>query len=324
MEADIRKDTYRLLFPKEFQWLYELTWQMSKEIYEIRIRCAAPICVETGTGRYYAGTGQVLVKNMQNLRNVSMKEVQLWIQHLCRYSLYAFREELIQGFFTVCGGHRIGVVGQVVWGENGVENLKYISGINIRIAHEIIGCARDLLPKLFDKNRLCSTLIISPPMCGKTTLLRDLIRCISDGEYCNNPLKVGVIDERGEIAACYMGEAQHHIGIHTDVYTNCNKTDGFLRLLRSMSPQVIAMDELGEDAEIHMIEKAFFMGCSIIASAHANGIEAVLNRPLLLSLFCRNKFERVVVLDENSCFKKEVFTLQDLFRLNNSEGCNVS
>ena len=306
MDAGIKKDTYRLLFPKEYLWIFERTYRIQKDIYEIRIRCGAPLCFETAHGRYYAGNDKTTVKDMQHAFCVTMQEVQLWLQHLCRHSLYAFREELVQGYFTVCGGHRVGVVGQVVWGEDGRENLKYINSINIRIAHEAVGCAKEVLPELFEGKKLCSTLIVSPPMCGKTTLLRDLIRCISDGINQEKPLKVGVVDERGEIAACYMGEAQNQVGLHTDIYTNCCKSEGVYRLLRSMSPQVIAMDELGSLQEAEAIRNAFYMGCTILATAHADGLESLYRNTTLNVLLGEGKFERIVLLEHTNHFDATV------------------
>lgn len=313
MDTGNKKDSYCMLFPKEFFWVYNRTCPMVKEIYEIRIRCGAPVSVETAKGRFYAGKDE-LVRKVENTPYMKIQDVQLWLQHLCRHSMYAFRDELIQGFFTVCGGHRIGVVGQVVRSEEGEENVKYISSINIRIAHEVIGCASSILPKLFEGKRFCSTLIASPPMCGKTTLLRDLIRCISDGIYLNQPMKVGVIDERGEIAACYMGEAQNHVGLHTDVYTNCRKSEGVFRLLRSMSPQVIAMDEFAGAEEAEAIEKAFFMGCTMLATVHASGISGILSNRELAHLISINRFERIVVLERIQEFHASVYDIREISR----------
>ncbi len=304
---DIKRDAYLMLFPKEFRWMEEKTKELQGEIYEIRIRNHAPLCIETVNGRYYWCKGNELTRDVKNACFVSDQELQGWLQHLCRHSLYAYKEELTEGYFTVCGGHRVGVVGQVINKTSETENLKYISSINIRVAHEMIGCAEKVLPFLYKNKSFCSTLIVSPPMGGKTTLLRDVIRCISDGVYSEKSLKVGVIDERGEIAACYMGCVQNQLGYHTDVYTNCRKTEGILRLLRSMSPQVIAMDELGKKDELDAVEEAFFHGCKILATMHIRNPKLLFTNPEMRKLFGTQRFERIIAMKEDGGFLSKVY-----------------
>ena len=166
---------------------------------------------------------------------------------------------------TVCGGHRVGVAGQVVLEHGRVRNVKHISFINIRVSHQIKGCATCLLPYVIKDGRLLHTLIISPPGCGKTTILRDLVRLISDGNsYCRG-MNVGVVDERSELAACYMGIPQNDVGLRTDILDGCPKAEGMLMLLRTRPVLRKLVEEkvferyivLGRSAGIGTVESIF-------------------------------------------------------------------
>ena len=194
------------------------------------------------------------------------------------------------------GGHRVGVAGKVIMEEEKVKNIQYISSVNIRISHEVIGCADSLLPYITKNKQVCHTLIISPPCCGKTTLIRDLIRQISDGNQYVKGCSVGVVDERSELGGCYLGIAQNHLGSRTDILDCCPKAEGMIMLIRSMSPQVIAVDEIGTREDIHAVEYAMQCGCKLIASVHGLDMEEAKNKPVLGELIRRRMFERYVVL----------------------------
>ena len=186
---------------------------------------------------------------------VSSQDIRDALEYMSRYSLYAFDEELRQGFITIPGGHRVGIAGHAVAEKSLVRTLRNISFLNIRVAREVKGCASRLLPWLYQEGEIGSTLVISPPRCGKTTLLRDLIRQVSDGWAMEKGKKahgsvfssfipgvtVGVVDERSELGACYQGVPQHDLGMRTDVLDACPKAEGIMMLIRSMAPRVVAV-----------------------------------------------------------------------------------
>ena len=230
-------------------------------------------------------------------------ELESLVNHICRYSLYAYEEELRQGYITVEGGHRGGIAGQAVQQECGtIRTVKNISFINIRIAHEIKGAADGIIKNMYKNGRLQNALIISPPGCGKTTLLRDLIRQVSDGNPYGKGMSVGVIDERSELAGSVRGVPQLDVGMRTDVMDACPKKYGMMMLLRSMSPRVIAIDELGSEEEFACLKSAASCGCGILATVHGENLNGVERRFGVEKEVWRRLFDRCLVL------KKETLT----------------
>ena len=186
-------------------------------LIELRFRICEPLILVFTQGEYFVQNCGGLTLDRKKAYRVTADDIRGIIDAVTDYSLYAYEDEVRQGFVTVCGGHRVGVAGQVVLEHGRVRNVKHISFINIRVSHQIKGCATCLLPYVIKDGRLLHTLIISPPGCGKTTILRDLVRLISDGNsYCRG-MNVGVVDERSELAACYMGIPQNDVGLRTDI-----------------------------------------------------------------------------------------------------------
>lgn len=223
------------------------------------------------------------------------------LEYISGYSLYAFEEEIRQGFLTIVGGHRVGIAGKTILDGNKIKSLKYISYINLRLSHQIKGCASPILPYIIKNRQICHTLIISPPRCGKTTLLRDLIRQVSNGNRYMPGVSVGVVDERSEIAGSYQGIPQNDLGIRTDVLDCCPKAEGMMMLIRSMSPEVVAVDELGDYEDIHAIESVIHCGCKLFATVHGSSIEDIKRKPLLQRLMQEKVFERYIVLYKKDC-----------------------
>lgn len=268
-------------------------------LQEIRLRINAPLLVIYDNKEYYVTASSQLCENNQDLYIITKNEIKETMEYISNYSLYAFEEELKQGFITITGGHRIGIAGKAVLEENRIKSIKHISFINIRLSHQVKGCADKVLPYIMDdRNADCyHTLIISPPRCGKTTLLRDVIRQLSDGGKDRPGLSIGLVDERSEIGACYMGTPQNDLGIRTDVLDCCPKAKGMLMLIRSMSPRIIAVDEVGSVEDIEAIEYVMNCGCKLIATVHGNSIDDIKNKPILGKLVKEKLFERYILLN---------------------------
>lgn len=254
------------------------------ELQEIRLRIGKPLIIVSDNIEF------VLHKIIEK------EELMEILEYVSNYSLYAFENELKQGFITIEGGHRVGMTGQVQIEEGEVKNIKHISSMNIRISHEVLNCADVIFPYITENKQICNTLIISPPRCGKTTMLRDLIRQVSDGNRWVRGCTVGVVDERSELGGCYLGVPQNKLGMRTDILDCCPKSKGMLMLVRSMAPQVIAVDEIGSAEDIHALEYAMHCGCKMLATVHGTSMEEIRKKPILDELIKRHKFERYVVL----------------------------
>ncbi len=258
-------------------------------LQEIRLRIDQPV-------RILLRNREKVLPSQGGPHIVTKEEVRETMEYISHYSLYAYENELRQGFLTIEGGHRVGVAGKVIMEKEKVKNIQYISSVNVRVSHEVIGCADRLLPFITKNRQVCHTLIISPPCCGKTTLIRDLIRQISDGGPYVKGCSVGVVDERSELGGCYLGVTQNHLGTRTDILDCCPKAEGMIMLIRSMSPQVIAVDEIGTSEDIRAIEYAMQCGCKLIASVHGLDMDEATKKPVLGELIRRRMFERYVVL----------------------------
>ena len=278
------------------------------ELQEIRLRSGRPLLVRAGGREYAVGEGGELLSAVSETGPerggtgralvVSQREIEETLECAARYSLYAFEDELRQGFLTVAGGHRIGVAGRAVTDGSRVKAINPVTCLNVRVARQIRGCSVSVLPYLIDRDRgeLYPVLILSPPCCGKTTLLRDLVRKISDGCGYMEGKTVGIVDERSEIAACFQGIAQNDVGMRSDVLDGCPKAQGMMMLIRSMAPQVLAVDEIGGREDLEALRYAAGCGCSLIATAHGTSYQDVEAKPAFRELFRDRLFERILVL----------------------------
>lgn len=292
-----KKEELIKIFSKNIRQLLKQLQVDFDRVQEIRLRVNAPLIMVYDNKEYYvARTGQ-LCRLVEEAFLVSKNELRETMEYVSNYSLYAFEEEMKQGFITIQGGHRIGIAGKTIVDGNGIRTMKFISFLNVRLSHQIKGCASQVLPYLFEGGQVLHTLIISPPRCGKTTLLRDIIRQISNGTDTAPGMNVGVIDERSEIGACYQGVPQNELGIRTDILDCCPKAKGMMMLIRTMAPQVIAVDEIGTREDLEAIEYVMNCGCKLLATVHGSSIEDIKTKPVLRKLVQERIFERYVLLD---------------------------
>ena len=244
----------------------------------------------------YDGGECFLRKQGEEQYLVTREDLKETMEHVSGYSLYAYEDEIRQGFLSVQGGHRVGVTGKVILDGNQIRGMKYISCINVRLAHQVLGCADPVMPYIQKNTWVAHTLIVSPPRCGKTTLLRDIIRQLSNGREGIPGLTVGVVDERGELEGCYQGIPQNDLGPRTDILDGCPKVEGMQMLIRSMSPSVVAVDELGKEDDYKAVESVIHCGCKLIATAHGDSMEDMLEQPLFRKLWKDRVFQRYILL----------------------------
>lgn len=257
---------------------------------EFRLRTLRPLTVLTLEG-------ELNVAPADRASLVTAEDLEQMLGAVTEYSRYAVSETLRQGFLPLRGGFRLGVCGSAVVRNGEVSSLKELSSLALRIVCEQIGLAADLAPQLFSPDgRFESTLLLSPPGGGKTTLLRDLIRVLSLGDSEHRALRVGVVDERCEIAVCCGGRAQMELGSHTDVLSLCPKAAGIPMLLRAMNPQVIAVDEITESEDLRAVCLAANCGVSLLASLHASSVEELSRKKLWQELLQTQVFRRCIVL----------------------------
>ena len=265
----------------------------SINIEEIRLRVNKPLIINGDSQDYfYNDINGDLDLVMRNPYIVTKEDIEDTCQIICKYSVHSFMDDIKKGFITLRGGHRIGIVGKVIIENGQVKNIKHISSLNIRVLPHIIK----------NKNQINNTIIISPPQCGKTTILRDIVRNISNGnrEYGFSGVKVALIDERNEIAGSCMGVAQLDVGMRTDVMETCPKDLGIMMVLRSMSPNVIVTDEIGNEKEIKALYTALNGGVSLITTVHGDSIEDILHRTELKRLLDGDLFRKVIILSSRN------------------------
>lgn len=287
-------------FPARLREPWKLCMASFSKLEEIRIRVRQPVLIRWNGMEYGLTIDGELIEagKMDNKAPViyGEKEVEDIFRYFCHDSVYAYEEERRKGFMTLEGGHRVGLAGEVVYTEGQGYILKYIRYINIRVAHEIQGIATYILPWISTPTGVYNTLIVSPPGIGKTTLLRDTIRMLSNGEGDEKGSTVGVVDERGEIAAAYRGTASLDCGYRTDVITGGTKQEGVMRLLRTFAPRVIAMDEIGLAEDAEAIRYAAISGCNVIATVHASSWEDLTYKKEINALLKERIFQRVIIM----------------------------
>ena len=264
------------------------------EIEEIRIRTDAPLTIGIWGESCFVTPAGGITNHESDAYKTTAEEVQTAFNAICENSVYAHLEELRSGFITIKGGHRVGICGKAVCEGGRIKTFKEISSLNFRIAHQIIGIADGIIDGIIKDGEVVSTLIISPPQMGKTTLLRDIMRQVS-----NRGFKCGVADDRGELAAMYCAAPSNLVGAQTDVIDGAPKAEAIEMLLRTMSPKVIISDEIVSEKDVAALRKASGAGVAIIATAHGSSVEEVMRRNVLLPIFKDKIFAQAIFINRD-------------------------
>lgn len=294
-------DVWRIL-PQPWKQMIQDRALQTMHIQEIRFRIGYALEIVATEGRFFLGFKGTCSDTSSMPPLVERHHLQCLLQSISQGSYYTLDEDLRKGFTTLKGGHRVGVAGEVVLENASVKCFSHITFINIRIARARPGCAMSIVPCLKDvqSKGIHSTLIISPPRAGKTTMLRDLIRLCSQGveEFGIQGNTVGVVDERSEISGSYQGQPCLDVGPRTDIVTGLGKGEGFFLLLRSMSPDIIACDELGHNEDVPALMEAARSGVTLLATLHGKDVQELCQRPFIRKLLAGGLFQRLLFLSK--------------------------
>ena len=302
METERRAQRCRqaaaLLPPKLRREVLALGQEEQARTEEFRLRAGRPMSILRPQGERSLGGEAVQVRELEQLVEISSQA-----------SLHAVLGQVRRGYLTARGGHRIGLCGTAELREGEIHSLSPLSSASVRIARQVLGAADPVLPALCPGGRLESTLILAPPGLGKTTLLRDLVRQVSDGTRCL-PLRVSLADERGEVAALYQGLPQLEVGARTDVLEGCPKAQGLMLLLRAMNPQVLALDEITDPRDVAALQTAAGCGVTLLATAHGAGREDLERRELYRPLLREGLIRRLVLITQRE--GRRIYTVEEL------------
>lgn len=294
--------------------LLKIPAEIQPGVREICMRASKPLALVTVEGELFLQKDSTLCKEPGfNAYIIGKQEIDECIKILTEYSIHSHKDKINKGFITILGGHRAGVVGTSVMSGGNIVAVTDISSISVRIARQIKGVSTELLSCIYSK-ALCSTLIVGAPSSGKTTLLRDMTRQISNG-ILGRYTKVSLIDERGEIAAMKDGVSQNDVGLLTDVFDGYNKGQGMTIAIRSMSPKLIVLDEIGSSDDSVAIEQSMHAGVDVIATTHAGSIEELTKKVHIMSLIQCGAFKKIVLLEgsQNPCKIAAILEASDLF-----------
>lgn len=283
------------------------------QTYEIRLRSGRPVILQGRYGRYFLLSSGSTGVSTDNNYICTPEMLTDTFNRLCCYSVHSHLGSIVNGYITIQGGHRAGIVGTAVTNLSGeITSLREISGINIRVSREVIGCADGIISNLFS-NEAVSCIIAGPPASGKTTVLRDMIRQLSSEVY-GKAYKLSVVDERQEIACMNGGIAQNDIGINSDVLNCYPKRQAIMTAIKTMSPDIIAVDEVGDMHEIEAIRRGVNSGVKFIVTVHACDYREIICRPQIEQLLNTYSFDKLILLDsgENIGNVKAVYDTKEL------------
>lgn len=296
--------------------LVNLPNELKAKTCEINLRTNRPLCLQTLTGTYFLKQSLEVTKKYQKQNNnylvVNKNDIEETMKIITQYSIHSFKDEINQGYITILGGHRVGLSGTGSFIKNEIQSVSDINSINLRIAREINNSSKELL-KLIDWKNPISVLIAGSPSSGKTTIIRDLCKNLSDGQDDVSPYKVSLIDERNEIAAVKDGIAQNDVGVLTDIFNSYKKSIAIEIAIRVMSPKIIIIDEIGTTDEKNAILSGANAGVKVIATVHARSFIELENKPEINELLKLKVFEKIIFLEGENCpcKIKEVVNMSD-------------
>lgn len=277
--------------------LSNLTSDEKARVYEIRLRSEREVlvCGSFGT-RFLCSDSTLSEKKNEKAVMCSVEKVADTFNRLCCYSVHSYMTGIVKGYITMQGGHRAGITGTAVCDSNGnITSIKDISGINIRVSKEITGCADKIIREVYE-DELQSVIVAGPPSSGKTTVLRDIVRQLSSEDRL---YKVALVDERREIASMNSGIPQNDVGINTDVLDSYPKTEALVIALKTLSPDIIALDEVSEEKEIEKIRMAVNSGVKFILTVHASDYNELLHRPQIQRILETYSFSKLIMLKKS-------------------------
>ncbi len=287
-----------------------LPQETKANIREMRLRCGKPFAVNlSNKDVFLTNAGTLVATETADTVCITQSDIDQCFRRLCDYSVYSHQNEMISGFITVKNGHRAGLCGSAVVENGRISGVRGISSINLRVARQIFGVADVLMKQIFS-NRMTGVLICGVPGSGKTTLLRDLVRQLS-----MRGTRVSVVDERGEIAAVYCGQAGNDLGPRCDVLDGYPKGEGILIAVRCLAPDIVVCDEIGGEQEAAALLTGINSGVSIIATVHASDRDELLRKNQVMRLVLAGAFGYIVFLNDAArpCSIREVVRADELY-----------
>ncbi len=292
------------------QILLKISEDIKYKTQEIHMRTGKPLVLYCGEESFYVkGNGAAVKYVTEDIVRLFEEDIDECFQSICRYSVYTRQDEIKNGFVTMKGGNRAGICGTAVYEKDSLTSIRNIYSINVRISKEVRGVSREFFR--LTGNVVRGTLICGAPCSGKTTMLRDIARVISQ----EKGMKVSVIDERGEIGGGLGGELCNDVGF-CDIFSGYKKTDGMMQAIRCMSPDVIICDEIGSEEEACCVSEALNSGVTVIAAVHCHNIKEFLQKPQTMRLAQTSAFEYAVFLSDRKHLGKisRVIRIEELVK----------
>lgn len=294
--------------------LLQIPDEIKMDVQEVRIRALRPLTLVCHNGiLFVTQSGRTTYLYNEGLHMVEKSEVEESFRIICGYSIHSHKDEIINGYITLPGGHRAGLCGTAAVENDKVIGVRNISSINLRIARQVKGIADRILDTVFSCGRWDSLLIAGPPSSGKTTVLRDLTAQLASGQL-GQYMKTTIVDERGELAAVYSGQAQNDVGVNCDILDGYPKSRGIMIALRTMSPDIIVCDELGGEEDVRAVEAGINAGVKFLATIHAGSKEEIMRREQIRRVLQTGAFSKVLLLQgrEKPGEIKEIYDVGEL------------